>query len=336
MNKDLMKKENNYNTYVKVMYEGLLIGSLKHSKDDILYRGSRMTRNEIDNIKKSFEEWNKMEDKRLPKFLLYSRTFLSFTKIEAKIKRFLGETNEVFYGVVFILKNNKNIINKYSSNADIEYLSKYPGEKEVIFFPYTTFCLKNIFEKKYQNQNCIFIELDYLGQYEFIFEQFKKNEEFQNDFIKSIYFYGINYSNHVIKSGLLPMIGNNENNDNNIEDDNSDKEKTIKIMNKILFKVQNQNKDLITINFEFSGGAKYEIQCNPIIRIDELITYFLESLNSKINLNDLKDRLLFICNGLNLNVNSSKTIKEMKIDDGSIVIVIDQKNSIGDSDYIVN
>ena len=142
MNKALMKKEKNYDTYVKVMYEGLYIGSLNHSKDDILYHGSRMTRNEINNIRKSFEEWNKMKDKKLPKFLLYSRTFLSFTKIEAKIKRFLGKTNETFYGVVFLLKNNKDISNKYSSNADIEYLSKYPDKKEVIFFLIQHFVLK--------------------------------------------------------------------------------------------------------------------------------------------------------------------------------------------------
>ena len=219
----------------------------------------------------------------------------------------------------------------------LSILSKYPDEKEVIFFPYTTFCLKNIFEQKYQNQNCIFIELDYLGQYEYIFEQFKIDEKFQNDFINSLYFYGINYRSEVIKSGLLPMIdNNNKNNENIIEDDNSEKEKTIKIINKILFKIQNQNKDLININFIFSWGAKYEIQCNPNITMDELITYFLESLNSKLNLKELKEKLVFLCDGKSLNVNSSNTIKEMIIHDGSTVIVIDQKDNIGDFEDIIN
>lgn len=129
---------------------------------------------------------------------------------------------------------------------------------------------------------------------------------------------------------------NNKNNENIIEDDNSEKEKTIKIINKILFKIQNQNKDLININFIFSWGAKYEIQCNPNITMDELITYFLESLNSKLNLKELKEKLVFLCDGKSLNVNSSNTIKEMIIHDGSTIIVIDQKNNIGDFEDIIN
>ena len=129
---------------------------------------------------------------------------------------------------------------------------------------------------------------------------------------------------------------NNKNNENIIEDDNSEKEKTIKIMNKILFKIQNQNKDLININFIFSWGAKYEIQCNPNITMDELITYFLESLNSKLNLKELKERLVFLCNEQKLNVNSSKTIKEMIIHDGSTGIMIDQKDNIGDFEDVIN
>ena len=47
INKALMKKEkdyNIYNIYIKAMYEGLFLGSLKYSKEDILYRGSRMSR----------------------------------------------------------------------------------------------------------------------------------------------------------------------------------------------------------------------------------------------------------------------------------------------------
>ena len=151
-----------------------------------------MLRSEIDNIRISFEHWKKIKDKKLPQFLLYSRTFLSFTKAQEKIKYFLKQTDDNFYGIVFILKNNSTISKKYSSNADIEKLSKFPNEKEVLFFPYTTFCLKNIYEQKYDNKNCVFIELDYLGQYEYIFEQFKTDEQFQYDFINSLYFYGYN------------------------------------------------------------------------------------------------------------------------------------------------
>ena len=65
--------------------------------------------------------------------------------------------------MVFYLKNNDSIYNKYSSNADIENLSVIKNEKEVLFFLYTTFCLKNIYKGEYDNEFCIYVELDYLG-----------------------------------------------------------------------------------------------------------------------------------------------------------------------------
>ena len=37
LNKSLMKKESFFDIYVKAMYEGLYIGSLKHSNNEILY-----------------------------------------------------------------------------------------------------------------------------------------------------------------------------------------------------------------------------------------------------------------------------------------------------------
>ena len=47
INEALRKKENNYDTFVKAMYEGLYIGSLQEAKDDILYRGSRLSKNKL-------------------------------------------------------------------------------------------------------------------------------------------------------------------------------------------------------------------------------------------------------------------------------------------------
>ena len=88
LNHSLMKKENTYDIFVKVLYKGLYIGSLHNTEEEILYRGSKISKNEIDNIRKQFEEWKKNKNNKLPKFLLYSRTFLSFTKEKAKINNF--------------------------------------------------------------------------------------------------------------------------------------------------------------------------------------------------------------------------------------------------------
>ena len=243
----LMKKEKDYDTFVKVMYEGLYIGSLQHCRDDILYRGSRLTRKELDYVRNSFKEWKKNKDNNntLTKFLLFSRAFLSFTKIKEKIKPFIGITDDKNYGIVYILKNSKNIQNQYSSNADIAYLSRFPTEEERLFFPYTTFCLKEIYEKNYFNQNCIVIELDYLGQYEFIYDQFKYDEKFQIDFINSLYFYRNNYTNEVIESSLFPKNINGD----EINNEDNDKEKQNNFVKKILMKTINFNNDLINIIF---------------------------------------------------------------------------------------
>ena len=75
---------------------------------------------------------------------MYSRCFLSFSKIESVAKGFLGNNNDVTYAVYFILENHDDILNKYSSNADIEFLSAFATEKEVLFFPFSSFCVKNI------------------------------------------------------------------------------------------------------------------------------------------------------------------------------------------------
>ena len=103
INEALRKKENNYDTFVKAMYEGLYIDSLQEAKDDILYRGSRLSKKEVKNIINSFEEWKKINDKNLPQFLLYSRTILSFSKNEEKIKKFVGITDDNFFGIKYFI-----------------------------------------------------------------------------------------------------------------------------------------------------------------------------------------------------------------------------------------
>ena len=59
LNQSLMKKENNYYIFVKVLYKGLYIGSLHNTEEEILYKFSKKSKNEIDNIRKQFEERKK-------------------------------------------------------------------------------------------------------------------------------------------------------------------------------------------------------------------------------------------------------------------------------------
>ena len=142
-----------------------------------------MSRIEIDKTIKLYEKWKEKSDKSLPSFLLYSRSFLSFSKDEDVIRNFIGNTDDKNYGIFFKLKNNYKMTNKYSSNADIEFLSAYSNEKEVIFFPFSSFCLENISKGEFKGKNCIIINLEYLGKYQNILDNIKNNVNFQNTFI---------------------------------------------------------------------------------------------------------------------------------------------------------
>ena len=97
MNKLLMKqKGKDYQTFINIMFEGLLNKSFPSSEDDLLYRGTKMSRIEIDKIIKLYEKWKEKSDKSLPSFLLYSRCFLSFSKDENQILKFIGDTDKNF------------------------------------------------------------------------------------------------------------------------------------------------------------------------------------------------------------------------------------------------
>ena len=223
MNKSLQEKNvTNYKTYIEIMYNGLFLKSLHRTNELELFRGTKMSRKELDEIKKNFEEWKNNPNKKLPKYLLYARSFMSFTKDKNKYKQFVGETNNEFYGVIIELKYSKDIIKKYSSNVDIESISKFPEEKEVIFYPYTTFCLQNIDENKYKNKKWINIEIGYLGKYEVVYEEFEKDKNFQKSFVGSLFSDACNYNNDIIDSNLL------------VEDDIKNLKKNDKILKLVL------------------------------------------------------------------------------------------------------
>ena len=240
MNNLLMKRAgNNYQTFIKIIFEGLNNQSLSYSEDDYLYRGTKMSKIEIEAIINLFEKWKEKTDKSLPSFIIYSRCFLSFSKDKNQIINFIGREDDNNYGIVFILKNNDDIINKYSSNADIEFLSKYSKEKEVLFFPFSTFCLHKIYKGKFQGVNCIIIKLEYLGKYSYILEDIKKDENFKNTFINTLK--NQNYLKDIINTNII----------NEVNDSTDESQKDI-----ILKKVKNKIK------------LNYDLEINELIQED--------------------------------------------------------------------
>jgi len=284
MNKLLMKQNGKYyKTFINVIYEGLLFKSISVSEDDYLYRGTRMTKNEIENIMKKFEEWRLKEDKSIPSFFLYSRCFLSFSKEEKQILKFIGKTDEKFYGIVFILKNNNNITNKYSSNADIEFLSAYTQEREVLFFPYSIFCLENIHKGEYKGIKCVIINLEYLGKYSNIFDNIKKDANFEKNLVDS--FNNQNYSKEIIKSKIIEP---------NISDLNSAKQKIFeKIKNKINEKYNieikeeiNEEKKIMDNMYVIEADEKNNVQDKKIKQEIMLDSDLINSIHEKYKIKE--------------------------------------------------
>ena len=298
MNNLLMKQSgNNYQTFIKIIYEGLLNKSLTSSEDDYLYRGSKMSKSEIEEIIILYEDWKVNDDKSLPSFILYSRCFLSFSKDENQIMNFIGNEDEKNYGIVFILKNNDDIVNKYSSNADIELLSKYSNEKEVLFFPFSTFCLDNIQKGKFKGVNCIIINLEYLGKYSNILEDIKNDEDFKNTFIET--YNNQNYIKEILKTNFLNEVDEV----NNSIDDNSQKNKILeKVKNKIklnynieikeqIQEEENHEQNMIFFNIIEKNDIK---ENTPKEEIDRTIDINLINSIQEINKNKKKKTYFFL------------------------------------------
>ena len=145
-------KENSeeYVTYTKVLYGGLKLKSLPLTTSNALYSGCFLTKEVIDEIKDSVIKKNK----DLPAGILFSKTFLNFSKDEFTANNILNinNTNDLNYAL-FILENANSIDYRFSSHVDFE--------NKVLFLPFSVFEVKDI----KNTGNKFEIKLSYLGKY---------------------------------------------------------------------------------------------------------------------------------------------------------------------------
>ena len=160
LNKDLSnEKFDDYHPFIFLLYDSLNKGVMKSYKN-ILYRGGKLSKNEFENIVKQ------KKDKK--KLFYFSKNFLSFSKDEKKAKSFLKSTakNEDAVTVLFIIKKLKKE-NFFITNIDMENLSFFKDEKEVIVLPMTCFEIVRISEEEIFNEvRYRKIYLNYLDKYE--------------------------------------------------------------------------------------------------------------------------------------------------------------------------
>ena len=116
----------NYKTFIKVLYKGIDINSLKSYKGNYLYRGAVLNKIELGKIKKYKDSGN------LSKIVVFSKAFLSFSEDKKKAEGFIGQSDNTKIGCLYILEN-KNA-NLHESNADIQYFPFFQKKKKYFFF----------------------------------------------------------------------------------------------------------------------------------------------------------------------------------------------------------
>ena len=155
INTDLRKnKKDNYLPYIKILYEGIKLKSLPLTSNKELYRGSFISIEEIDIIKNYLRNKNP----NLPNAIVFSKPFLTFNKD-------INIAKNCVSNVLYILEKDDNIDYNLSTYCDIENLSIYQMEREVLFFPFSCFEIKDIKEIKFDNKAIYEIKLLYLGKY---------------------------------------------------------------------------------------------------------------------------------------------------------------------------
>ena len=165
-------KRENYLSFIKVLYEGIKLRSFPLASNKLLFRGSIISNEEIQIIKKYL---NKKID-HLPGAIVYSRSFLSFSKEQRMAEKFLTYYNKGnnLPKVLYILENDDSIDYSLSTHGDIEKISCIPEEKEVLFFPFSSFEIKEIKEVNIKGEFRYEIKLLYLGKY---FQEIEKDRK---------------------------------------------------------------------------------------------------------------------------------------------------------------
>ena len=165
LNKNLrLNNKEDFLPFIKILYEGVKLKSLPLSSDKFLYRVSNLSTDEINKIQNYLK--NKKEE--VAGLIVFSKSFLSFSKERKEAEKFLKniKEEEKLSSILFILeKDDNNTEDNFSTHADIEKLSFYPKEREVLFFPFSSFEIKDIKEINLGKRKVYEIKLLYLGKY---------------------------------------------------------------------------------------------------------------------------------------------------------------------------
>ena len=181
LNEDLRKNnKEKYLPLVKLFYESIKYKTFMLSSDIELYRGTKIKNDEIEKIPNYIN--TKIDN--LPGAVVFSRTFLSFTKSREQAEKFLRNKNDNndLSKALFILKKNKKIGYDLATHCDIETISVFPDEKEVLFLPFSPFEVLDINKEKFFDEEIYIIHLSYLDKkYVEYLENYQENIKLEKE-----------------------------------------------------------------------------------------------------------------------------------------------------------
>ena len=324
INRDLKdnKKDNYHNSYympyVKILYEGIKLKSLPLASNNILYRGGKISHEEIIKIKGYLRD--KLED--LPGAIVFSKSFLSFTKDEDTAKYYMNRRNKNknLLKVLYTIEKDDNLNYDLSTHSDIENISRYKKEKEVLFFPFSSFEIKDLREIIKDGETIYEIKLLYLGKYLKKIENIDDNKstkipdsDFKKEIVKLIPKQKMENTKEVIKKfkKYKYIVDNNLKNINEINIIyNTNNSKDINDKNNIRifgenFVTNNKNKAKIVI-------ANKEYDLMEYFNISDYIKNKLSKLEIKLkDISDIKNLSYMFSNCTSLS--SLPDISELNI-----------------------
>ena len=165
MNQDLrLNNIKNYLPLIKTLYEGVKLQALPLAPKNKLFRGTKIENVELEILK----DYLKKKRPDLPAAIGFCKSFLSFSKNRSGIEKFLKEDNinkDKKSKVVYILEKDDSLGYNLSTQGDIEKIYFFDNEEEVLFFPFSSFEIKEIKEITFNSEKIYEINLLYLGKY---------------------------------------------------------------------------------------------------------------------------------------------------------------------------
>ena len=191
MNNDLMKEKSKlYLPYIKLLYSGLKSNSIKVNISNDLYRGALISKKELGNLINLTEN---RKNYNIPFALIYCKSFMSFSLEKNVALDFMNgkNPNEKTIRVLYILESKSILDKKNVTNADLDGISYFENEKEILLFPFSIYEISNFVKKN----NYYEIYLSYLAKYKEIFKM--KNQTllyksiFKSKFVKELQLAGL-------------------------------------------------------------------------------------------------------------------------------------------------